>query len=219
MTKERRNRHKNEDQEPQFDFDDAKELTVGQAMRKNEEVEAGVLPGDSILDKYVKQHKDEIEADKFETRQFSKDELVEKEEVEETQTLDNLLQELREETGVTSPAPEDELSQFDDLELTRVSEAPLVEEFETEEVQLFEGEEVPILSRVTDSEDGESKKKWLIYGILAALVVLILGTAYYVYRQVARSTKEIQTSQSTTNSQAEAEEFNNLYETLYPIFL
>lgn len=34
MTKERRNRHKNEDQEPQFDFDDAKELTVGQAMRK-----------------------------------------------------------------------------------------------------------------------------------------------------------------------------------------
>ena len=97
-------------------------------------VEAGVLPEDSILDKYVKQHKDEIEADKFETRQFSKDDLVEKEEVEETQTLDNLLQEIREETGVTSPAPEDELNQFDDLELTRVSEAPLVEEFEKEEV-------------------------------------------------------------------------------------
>ena len=215
MTKERRNRHKNEDQEPQFDFDDAKELTVGQAMRKNEEVEAGVLPGDSILDKYVKQHKDEIEADKFETRQFSKDELVEKEEVEETQTLDNLLQELREETGVTSPAPEDELSQFDDVEFTREPEAPLVEEVETEEVQLFGEEEVPTFSRVTDSEDGKSKKKWLVYGILAAVSVLILGTAYYVYRQVARSTKEIQTSQSTTNSQAEVEEFNTLYDAFY----
>ena len=215
MTKERRNRHKNEDQEPQFDFDDAKELTVGQAMRKNEEVEAGVLPGDSILDKYVKQHKDEIEADKFETRQFSKDELVEKEEVEETQTLDNLLQELREETGVTSPAPEDELSQFDDVEFTREPEAPLAEEFGTEEVQLFGEEEVPTFSRVTDSEDGKSKKKWLVYGILAALAVLILGTGYYVYRQVARSTKEIQTSQSTTNSQAEVEEFNTLYDAFY----
>ncbi len=215
MTKERRNRHKNEDQEPQFDFDDAKELTVGQAMRKNEEVEAGVLPGDSILDKYVKQHKDEIEADKFETRQFSKDELVEKEEVGETQTLDNLLQELREETGVTSPAPEDELSQFDDVEFTREPEAPLVEEVETEEVQLFGEEEVPTFSRVTDSEDGKSKKKWLVYGILAAVSVLILGTAYYVYRQVARSTKEIQTSQSTTNSQAEVEEFNTLYDAFY----
>ena len=215
MSKKRRNRHKTEHKEAQFDFDDAKELTVGEAMRKNEEVEAGVLPGDSILDKYVKQHKDEIEADKFETRQFSKDDLVEKEEVEETQTLDNLLQELREETGVTSPVPEDELSQFDDLELTRVSEAPLVEEFEKEEVPLVGTEEALTRSRVTDSEDGKSKKKWVLYGILAALVVLILGTGYYVYRQVARSTKEIQTSQSTTNTQSDAEEFNNLYDAFY----
>ena len=215
MSKKRRNRHKAEHQEPQFDFDDAKELTVGEAMRKNEEVEAGVLPGDSILDKYVKQHKDEIEADKFETRQFSKDELVEKEEVEETQTLDNLLQELREETGVTSPAPEDELGQFDDLELTRVSEAPLVEEFETEEVPLVRAEEALTRSRATDSEDGKSKKKWVVYGILAALAILILGTAYYVYRQVNRSTKEIQTSQSTTNTQSDVEEFNNLYDGFY----
>ena len=218
MSKKRRNRHKTEHKEAQFDFDDAKELTVGEAMRKNEEVEAGVLPGDSILDKYVKQHKDEIEADKFETRQFSKDDLVEKEEVEEieeTQTLDNLLQELREGTGITSPAPEDELNQFDDLELTRVSEAPLVEEFETEEVPLVGAEEALTRSRVTDNEDGKSKKKWVLYGILAALVVLILGTGYYVYRQVARSTKEIQTSQSTTNTQSDAEEFNNLYDGFY----
>ena len=210
MSKKRHDRHITEHQEAQFDFDDAKELTVGEAMLKNEEVEAGVLPGDSILDKYVKQHKDEIEADKFETRQFSKDDLVEKEEmeeIEETQTLDNLLQELREETGVTSPASEDELSQFDDLELTRVSETPLVEAFETEDI--------PTLYRVTDSEDGKSKKKWVLYGILAALVVLILGTGYYIYRQVARSTKEIQTSQSTTNTQSDVEEFNNLYDAFY----
>ena len=210
MSKKRHDRHITEHQEAQFDFDDAKELTVGEAMLKNEEVEAGVLPGDSILDKYVKQHKDEIEADKFETRQFSKDDLVEKEgieEIEETQTLDNLLQELREETGVTSPASEDELSQFDDLELTRVSETPLVEASETEDI--------PTLYRVTDSEDGKSKKKWVLYGILAALVVLILGTGYYVYRQVTRSTKEIQTSQSTTNTQSDVEEFNNLYDAFY----
>ena len=218
MSKKRRNRHKAEHQEAQFDFDDAKELTVGEAMRKNEEVEAGVLPGDSILDKYVKQHKDEIEADKFETRQFSKDDLVEKEEVEETQTLDNLLQELREETGVTSPDPEDELNQFDDLELTRVSEAPLVEEFEAEEVQLVGAEEAFTRSRVTDSEDGNSKKKWVLYGILAALVVLILGTGYYVYRQVNRSTKEIQTSQSSSseqNIQPILEDFNSQYDAFY----
>ena len=201
MSKKRRNRHKAEHQEAQFDFDDAKELTVGEAMRKNEEVEAGVLPGDSILDKYVKQHKDEIEADKFATRQYKKEELV------ETKSLDELIEEVREETGVTSPATEDELSQFDDIELTQVSEAPLVEEFETEDI--------PTLYRVTDSEDGNSKKKWVLYGILAALVVLILGTGYYIYRQVDRSTKEIQTSQSTTNTQSDVEEFNNLYDAFY----
>ena len=217
MSKKRRNRHKKENQEPQFDFDEAKELTVGQAIRKNEEVEAGVLPEDSILDKYVKQHRDEIEADKFATRQYKKEELVEKEEAV-TSTLDDLLQEIREETEVESSVQEDDLNQFDDLEFIRDSEVPPVEEFETEEVQLFEGEEVPILSRVTDSEDGESKKKWLIYGILAALVVLILGTAYYVYRQVNRSTQEIQTSQSASseqNIQPILEDFNSQYDAFY----
>ena len=217
MSKKRRNRHKKEVQEPRFDFDEAKELTVGQAIRKNEEVEAGVLPEDSILDKYVKQHRDEIEADKFATRQYNKEELVEKEEAV-TSTLDDLLQEIREATEDESSVPEDDLSQFDDLEFTRDSEVPPVEEFETEEVQLFEGEEVPILSRVTDSEDGESKKKWLIYGILAALVVLILGTAYYVYRQVNRSTQEIQTSQSSSseqNIQPILEDFNSQYDAFY----
>ena len=49
----------------------------------------------------------------------------------------------------------------------------------------------------------------------SSLVVLILGTGYYIYRQVARSTKEIQTSQSTTNTQSDAEEFNNLYDAFY----
>ncbi len=217
MSKKRRNRHKKEGQEPQFDFDEAKELTVGQAIRKNEEVEAGVLPEDSILDKYVKQHRDEIEADKFATRQYKKEELVEKEEAV-TSTLDDLLQEIREETEVESSVQEDDLNQFDDLEFTCDSEVPPVEEFETEEVQLFEGEEVPILSRVTDSEDGESKKKWLIYGILAALVILILGTAYYVYRQVNRSTQEIQTSQSSSseqNVQPFLEDFNSQYDAFY----
>ena len=218
MSKKRRNRHKKENQEPRFDFDEAKELTVGQAIRKNEEVEAGILPEDSILDKYVKQHKDEIEADKFATRQYKKEELIEKEEVAVTSTLDDLLQEIREATEDESSVPEDDLSQFDDLEFTRDSEVPPVEEFETEEVQLFEGEEVPILSRVTDSEDGESKKKWLIYGILAALAVLILGTAYYVYRQVNRSTQEIQTSQSASSEQSIQpilEDFNSQYDAFY----
>ena len=217
MSKKRRNRHKKEVQEPRFDFDEAKELTVGQAIRKNEEVEAGVLPEDSILDKYVKQHKDEIEADKFATRQYKKEELVEKEEAV-TSTLDDLLQEIREATEDESSVAEDDFSQFDDLEFTRDSEVLPVEEFETEEVQLFEGEEVSTLSRIPDSEDEKSKKKWVLYGILVTLAVLILGTAYYVYRQVNRSTQEIQTSPSSSSEQKgqpSLEDVNSQYDAFY----
>lgn len=202
MTKKRRDRHKKEDQEPRFDFDEAKELTVGQAIRKNEEVEAGVLPEDSILDKYVKQHKDEIEADKFATRQYKKEELV------ETQSLDDLIQEMREETAVEPTIVENDFIQFDDLESTPMTETPFDEEFDTEEA-------VETEYPMVDSEDGQSVKKQILYGLLAALGILIIGTGYYVYRQVDRSTKEIQTSQSTTNSQAEVEEFNNLYDAFY----
>lgn len=202
MTKKRRDRHKNEGQEPRFDFDEAKELTVGQAIRKNEEVEAGVLPEDSILDKYLKQHKDEIEADKFATRQYKKEELV------ETQSLDDLIQEIREETAVEPTIVENDFIQFDDLESTPMTETPFDEEFDTEEA-------VETEYPMVDSEDGQSVKKQILYGLLAALGILIIGTGYYVYRQVDRSTKEIQTSQSTTNSQAEVEEFNNLYDAFY----
>lgn len=94
MSKKRRDRHKKGHQEPQFDFDEAKDLTVGQVIRKNEEVEAGVLPEDNILDKYIKQHREEIEADKFETRQFKKEELA------STQNLEEMIQEVRESSEI-----------------------------------------------------------------------------------------------------------------------
>ena len=42
MSKKRRNRHHKGEQESKFEFEEAKDLTVGQAIRKNEEVEAGV---------------------------------------------------------------------------------------------------------------------------------------------------------------------------------
>ena len=101
MSKKRHNRHKKEHQESKFDFDEAKDLTVGQVIRKNEEVEAGVLPEDNILDKYIKQHREEIEADKFETRQFKKEELL------ATQAQEELTQEVSEITEESAPIIEE----------------------------------------------------------------------------------------------------------------
>ncbi|VJY22922.1 Holliday junction-specific endonuclease [Streptococcus pneumoniae] len=314
MSKKRRNRHKKEGQEPQFDFDEAKELTVGQAIRKNEEVEAGVLPEDSILDKYVKQHRDEIEADKFATRQYKKEEFVEtqslddliqemreavekseasseevpssedillplplddeeqgldplllddenptemteeveagvlpedsildkyvkqhrdeieadkfatrqykKEELVETQSLDDLIQEMREAVEESEASSEEVPSSEDILLPLPLDDEeqgldPLLLDDENPTEMTEEVEEEQNLSRL-DQEDSEKKsKKGFILTVLALVSVIICVSAYYVYRQVARSTKEIETSQSTTANQSDVDDFNTLYDAFY----
>ena len=214
MSKKRRNRHKKENQEPRFDFDEAKELTVGQAIRKNEEVEAGILPEDSILDKYVKQHKDEIEADKFATRQYKKEELI------ETQSLDDLIQEVREAVeeseayseevpsseAILPPLPlDDEDKGWDPIVLEDENLAEMTEEVEEEKN----------FSRLDQEESEKKSKKGFVLTALALVSVIICVSAYYVYRQVTRSTKEIQTSQSTTANQSDVDDFNNQYDAFY----
>ena len=214
MGKKRRDRRKTEYQELQYDFDEAKELTVGQAMRKNEEVKAGVLASDSILDKYVKQHKDEIEADKFSVRQEKKEELV------ETQSLDELIQEVRESQEGTDVYSEEVSSPeeittplFNGEDEKGMDPLVVVDEFLSESSKEVEDNENLFLLDQNDSR--KSKKKIFFVLVLLLLTMIICVGAYYVYRQVSRSTKEIQTSQSTSNSQADSEEFNNLYDAFY----
>ena len=214
MGKKRRDRRKTEYQELQYDFDEAKELTVGQAMRKNEEVKAGVLASDSILDKYVKQHKDEIEADKFSVRQEKKEELV------ETQSLDELIQEVRESQEGTDVYSEEVSSSeeittplFNGEDEKGMDPLVVVDEFLSESSKEVEDNENLFLLDQNDSR--KSKKKIFFVLVSLLLTIIICVGAYYVYRQVSRSTKEIQTSQSTSNSQADSEEFNNLYDAFY----
>lgn len=214
MSKKRRNRHKKEGQEPQFDFDEAKELTVGQAIRKNEEVEAGVLPEDSILDKYVKQHRDEIEADKFATRQYKKEELV------ETQSLDDLIQEMREAVEESEASSEEVPSSEDILPPLPLDDEeqgldPLLLEDENPTEMTEEVEEEQSLSRLEQEDSEKKSKQGFVLTALALVSVIICVSAYYVYRQVNRSTQEIQTSQSTTANQSDVDDFNTLYDAFY----
>ena len=217
MSKKRRNRHKKESQEPRFDFDEAKELTVGQAIRKNEEVEAGVLPEDSILDKYVKQHKDEIEADKFATRQYKKEELV------ETQSLDDLIQEVREAVEESEASSEEVPSSEDILPPLPLDDEEqgldsLLLEDENPIEMTEEVEEEQNLSRLEQEGSEKKSKKGFVLTALAFVSVIICVSAYYVYRQVNRSTQEIQTSQSASseqNIQPILEDFNSQYDAFY----
>ena len=232
MSKKRRDRHKKGHQEPKFDFDEAKDLTVGQVIRKNEEVEAGVLPEDNILDKYIKQHREEIEADKFETRQFKKEELA------STQSLEDMIQEVRESSEPSEEVEETHLvteevsGDTEETEAASVVLSPLDEENQEleplvltntateEETESLEEEEVIVpLSRSAQAEpEKDSKKKGMIIIASVVAAILVLAGTYYVYRQVSRSNQEIQASQSSSGnqtSQTDLQEFNTLYDAFY----
>ncbi len=196
MSKKRRDRHKKGHQEPQFDFDEAKDLTVGQVIRKNEEVEAGVLPEDSILDKYIKQHREEIEADKFETRQFKKEELA------STQNLEEMIQEVRESSETSDQVDDSDLVAEESIEEIGNEETtqfvpPLQDEenaeieplvlTETEPKEINEEQEeeayTPLSrSAQTEPETGSKKKGVIIIASVVAAILVLAGT-YYVYRQ------------------------------------
>ena len=236
MSKERRNRHHKGEGESKFEFEEAKDLTVGQAIRKNEEVEAGVTPDDTILDKYIKQHREEIEADKFENLQTKKDEV--------TQSLDDMIQEVRETTEQENTLNSDEeaialavatetseiLAKEVEEEETRVLEQPFKDELEAVEMAEVDNSEAAVvyeenedqlqpLSRSAQAEDEpQNKKKWVILTAIILVFLLIFGGGYYVYRQIARSSQELQTKAADSglvSNQSVYEQFNTLYDTFY----
>ena len=236
MSKKRRNRHHKGEQESKFEFEEAKDLTVGQAIRKNEEVEAGVTPDDTILDKYIKQHREEIEADKFENLQTKKE--------ESTQSLDDMIQEVRETTEQESALSSEEeaialavaaetteiVVQEAEEEETRILEQPFKDELEAVEMTEVENSEVGVVyeenedqlqpfSRSTEVDDEpKNKKKWAILSAIILLFLLIFGGGYYVYRQITRSSQELQTKAADSglvSNQSVYEQFNTLYDTFY----
>ena len=236
MSKERNNHHHKDEQESKFEFEEAKDLTVGQAIRKNEEVEAGVTPDDTILDKYIKQHREEIEADKFENLQTKKE--------ESTQSLDDMIQEVIETTEQENMlSPEEEaialvvatdtteiVAQEAEEEETRVLEQPFKDELEAVEMAEVDNSEVAVvyeenedqlqpLSRSAQADDEpQNKKKWAILSAIILLFLLIFGGGYYVYRQITRSSQELQTNATDSglvSDQSVYEQFNTLYDTFY----
>ena len=236
MSEKRRNRHHKGEQESKFEFEEAKDLTVGQAIRKNEEVEAGVTSDDTILDKYIKQHREEIEADKFENLQTKKDEV--------TQSLDEMIQEVRETTEQENTLNLDEeaialaeaaetteiLAKEVEEEETRVLEQPFKDELKAVEMAEVDNSEATViyeenedqlqpLSRYAQADNQpQNKKKWAILSAIILVVLLILGGSYYVYRQITRSSQELQTKAADSglvSNQSVYEQFNTLYDTFY----
>ena len=236
MSKKDNNRNNEIEQEAQLKFEEAKDLTVGQVVRKKEEIEAGVTSDDTILDKYIKQHRDEIEIEKFENLQAKKN--------QPTQSLDDMIQEVREATEQENVLNSEEeaialalatetteiVAQEADEEETRVLEQPFKDELEAVEMAEVDNSEVAVvyeenedqlqpLSRSAQADDEpQNKKKWAILSAIILLFLLIFGGGYYVYRQITRSSQELQTKAADSglvSNQSVYEQFNTLYDTFY----
>ena len=236
MSKKDNNRNNEIEQEAQLKFEEAKDLTVGQVVRKKEEIEAGVTSDDTILDKYIKQHRDEIEVEKFENLQAKKN--------QPTQSLDDMIQEVREATEQENVLSSEEeaialavatetteiVAQEADEEETRVLEQPFKDELEAVEKAQVDSSQVSIvdeeneeqlqpLSRSAQADDEpQNKKKWAILSAIILVILLIFGGGYYVYRQITRSSQELQTKATDSglvSNQSVYEQFNTLYDTFY----
>ncbi|EHJ56789.1 hypothetical protein HMPREF9318_01325 [Streptococcus urinalis FB127-CNA-2] len=216
-----------------LDFDSAKNMTVGEAVRKDSEIKAGVTEDDSILDKYIKQHRDQVSSQKFDTK-------ISEFETLDTETLDNFIKKQREElakTGFSSDQNEEDKQaqtdeKFESVEEVNESEEPIVIA-QTDNPDL----EAPIVTPVvltetnpneTNSDSKEvkqdkavetfggtsassrvdnqkkSKKKWLI-AFLLLLIIAVLGLAFALQKnnQNQSSSSSDTSSKSSTTTSSD----------------
>lgn len=79
-----------ENENGKLDFEEAKDMTVQEALQKHKEIEAGVTDDDGVLDKYIKQHRDQVAAEKYESQTSDFENI-------DTSSLDSFIQKQREE--------------------------------------------------------------------------------------------------------------------------
>lgn len=181
-----------QNEEQGISIDKAKQMTVGEAVRKDTELKAGITEDDSVLDKYIKQHRQEVASQKFETKVSEVESL-------DTASLDNFIKKQREElakTGFFNQTSEEqklETEAEEDLALSskrndHVSHG-ITDEIKEDQKPVFDQVEpvVPIVdsSREDDqvafldserSGNKKSKKKFLL--ALLSLLLLLVGGAF-----------------------------------------
>ena len=152
MTKEEKySAPEEEKKESVLDFEEAKEMTIGQASRKSEELEAGVTADDNVLDKYIKQHREEIEADKYEARENSQNKFA-----DTSLELEDLIKEIRSEARAEASAeaetPEEESPVAEPEESSKqatesISPSPTLQEEIAEDSEVTQAFSSPPLSQ------------------------------------------------------------------------
>ena len=202
--------HAAEQEEKVLHFDDVKEMTVGQVVRKQEDLKAGIEEDDNVLDRYIKQHRQDIEAEKFET----------------LANASAISDEMLEETRVA-------LQPAEMAQITAATEEQADADLQIHKVQTSEPvevDDVPPIAPMTDFEDEyeddlsdsekSGKKKMLIWLGLTASFVAILATAFLWMNNMngggqasSSSSSSKKTSSSSTDANVAA--FEKLYASFF----
>lgn len=203
-----------------LDFEVAKDLTIAEAVKKHKEIEAGVTEDDSLLDRYIKQHRTEIESQKFETKvnhlplvEFSADEKVD---TVQTASLSTALDD--ELLAVGKVVTEQVEVPTAPLEETIVAGAAVVDSIAT----VSQEQEVDDDWGQAEEAEKDRKKKIYFWSALAALFVTILATAFMWLNSVNKSTTETasssSSSQASTTASSSADANSLAFDQLYASF-
>lgn len=216
------------DQLPQDDqtlnFDEARNLTIEEAVQREADLAAGVTEQDGVLDKYIKKNRDKVGERKFDSqpKQLTNKEMMaaldsfiheHRKELTDTGTLPLVSEPtVGEADGVISPKPEV-------IDFSKVSEET------PETAQTFYGD-------TFTKEKPVYRHKKAIIGGLAALLLTTVGLAYGVNQlnqsseaNKTASTNSVATSQSSTSEvtsttdssevEANTQAFEDLYKTFF----
>ncbi|MFM0791578.1 cell division site-positioning protein MapZ family protein [Streptococcus suis] len=228
---EKNSHHLPLDEEKVLDFEVAKDLTIEEAVKKHKEIEAGVTEDDGLLDRYIKQHRAEIESQKFETK-INHLPLVEVADEEKNQGHESA-----------------EEVEVNESSLTEVSEeiAPIVEELSVTPVETLE--ETVIASTVameglspvaddssleleedeaedldhSEGADRDQKKKFFFWSAVGLSMIGVMATALVWMNSVnksntAASSSSTSTSQTSSTASSSTDANVTAFEQLYNSF-
>ncbi|HFI0787580.1 TPA: cell division site-positioning protein MapZ family protein [Streptococcus suis] len=205
-------------EEEVLDFETAKDLTIGQAVKKQKEIESGVTEDDSLLDRYIKQHRDEIESQKFETK-VSPLPVLESIENEMAETDERLASEAISEptieTDVTNISDEEKVNALDETivmgTLTHVNETDTnVSHLEFEDDDWGQAEEA--------KRDRKKIYFWSAAGLLFVSVVATALVWMNSANQLSSNTDASSTSTSQTTTSSSTDANVTAFEQLYASF-
>ncbi|MGG6796179.1 UNVERIFIED_CONTAM: hypothetical protein KB582_10355 [Streptococcus canis] len=203
-------------------LNEAKTMTVGEAVRKESEMKAGVTEDDSILDKYIKQHRDEVSSQKFDAKYMELD----------TASLDNFIKKQREELSQAglvdvepvSPEPaeqdgtlvEEVAEDLAPMEATAVVtglpveatvpvSVPLEKVIPEPQMTKEEPKRDQFLSEDSHHPAKQNKKKgWLIALFLLLLAILAIVFGWNHLKQESGKTTQTASGQTKASSQTDS---------------